>query len=183
MTAIVQFRTTYPVGRPPVDWVCVAPSGESYTRTQTWHRVDKIRPPENVDDGVKSSPSYQAMMGRWSVIGPKYEAWKSSNEIPDDGIALAAWSGVTPEIAEILRRQGIKSVESVAAMSPDLASKLPMPNARKLPQMAKDFLESRDKVAEQNRIADLEEQLAAMRELLEAKRGPGRPKKVEEDAA
>lgn len=186
MTAIVDFRTTYPVGRPPEDWVCVAPQGPGYERTQTWVKISKIKPKEDVDENVRNSPTYQALLGRWSIIGPKYEAWKDSSEIPEDGMALSAWSGVTKEIAEVLRRQGIKTVEAVAGMSVEAAAKLPMPNARKLPVMAQEYLKGRDAVAAQNEVESLKEQIAAMREMLEAqqgeKRGPGRPRKEAVDA-
>lgn len=182
MTQVVEFKTTYPVGRDPIDWVCIAPAGESYMRTQTWHRIDRIRPKENADPERAQGISYQALLGRWSIIGPKYEAWKNSNEIPDSGMALAAWSGVTKEIADLLRRQGIRTVEDVAQMSPDAAAKLPMPNARKLPQMAKDFLASRNDAAAVEENHALKERIAAMEQMLSEmseKRGPGRPKKVD----
>lgn len=182
MTQVVDFKTTYPVGKDPIDWVCVAPAGESYMRTQTWIPISKVKPKEDVDPERSQGMSYQALLGTWSIIGPKYEAWKTSNTIPDDGMALASWSGVTKEIADILKKQGIRTVEGVAEMSPDLASKLPMPNARKLPKMAQDYLSSRDGEALVEENEALKERMAAMEQMLAEmteKRGPGRPKKVD----
>lgn len=185
MTAVVGFRTSYPVGKQPIDWVCLAPTGDSYMKTQTWYRISKIKPRDDVDPDIKESPTYQALLGRWSIIEPKYKAWKNSEEIPENGIALAAWSGVNAEIAAHLRQKGILTVEDVANMSVEVAAKLPMPNARKLPELAQAYLDSIANVAEQEEVAELRERLAAMEEMLaEAtqKRGPGRPKKEAVDA-
>lgn len=185
MTVVVEFKTEYPVGKAPYDVVCVAPAGEGFTRCQTWLRISEIKPKgtDEISPELSESLTYQAQKGRWSVIGPKYEAWKQSNEIPETGMALAAWAGVSKEIADILRRQGIMTVEDVSQMTPDAAAKLPMPNARKLPKMAADYLSSRkdEAVIEENEA--LRERIAAMEEMLAdlagGKRGPGRPKKVD----
>ena len=184
MTAVVGFKTTYPVGKDPIDWVCLAPTGDSYMKTQTWKKISRIKPKDDIDPDIKESPTYQALLGTWSIVGPKYEAWKNSEEIPEDGIPLAAWSGVNPEIAAHLRQKGVRTIEDVAKMPVEAAAKLPMPNARKLPEMAQAYLDSMTTVAEQEEVSALKERLAAMEEMLAeaTKRGPGRPKKEAVDA-
>ena len=181
MTAVVEFQTRYRLGK-PVDYVCLAPKGEGFLKTQTWYPVSKIMPQDDVDPGVKSSLTYQAMLGRWSIVGPKYEAWKQSNEIPDEGVPLAAWSAISPEIATILKQKGVRTIEDVAAMSVETAAKLPTPNARRLPELAKTYLKGSEDAALAEENANLKERMAAMEEMLtnlsqQEKRGPGRPKK------
>lgn len=180
MTAVVAFETRYRNGK-AIDYVCIAPKGEAFMKTQTWYPIPKIKPRDDVDPEVKQSLTYQAMAGRWSVIGPKYDEWKRGNEIPEDGTPLGAWSAVTPEIATLLKQKGIRTVEDVAEMSPDAASKLPMPNARKLPELAKSYLGGVESASLAEENESLKERMAAMEEMISEltkdKRGPGRPKK------
>lgn len=185
MTTVVDFKTTYPPGKAPIDWVCVAPSGESYLKCQTWKRISDVRPRpvDQLKDEYLESLSYKVLLKNWEVIGPKYEAWKASSEIPETGMPLGAWSGVSREVAEMLKKQGIRTVEDVAAMSPDSAAKLPMSDGRRLPKMAADFLGGQKDAATIAENEALRERLAAMEEILadmsKEKRGPGRPKKVD----
>ena len=182
---VLEFKAEYKNGK-QTDWVLVAPSGEAFERTHTWHRVKDLMPPENVDDVRANSSAYMVLQARWKQIGPKYEAWKQGNELPDDGTPLAAWAGVTPEQARVLVGMGLKTVESVRDMSESAIVRLPFPNARKLPQLARDFLESRGDAEKDAMIADMQERMRIMEEMIaasqEEKRGPGRPKKQEEAA-
>lgn len=180
--AVTKFKTEYPNGR-ETEWVEIAPIGESFDRCRTWHRIKDVRPPANLD---RDSPSAQAMLARWSVIEPAYNAWKAGMDVPEGGTPLAAWSGVTPEQTEVLVRMGIKTVEDVAAMTEGAVKRLPWPNARKTPELAKAFLDSRVGSAQAEELALMRERVAAMEEMLaeqvEAKRGPGRPRKEVEAA-
>lgn len=186
MLSIIEFKTQYRANKEPVDWVLAAPKGEGHQRTQTWHRVSKIIPPENVDEREKEAESYQDMAAKWSVIGPAYRAWKDGNEIPEHGTPLAAWSGVTPEIAGILKSMGIKTVEDVVSMGDGALAQIKFPNARQLPKLAAEYLSGTDAAARDAENAELKERLAAMEEMLkesmETKRKPGRPKKEVEAA-
>ena len=181
----VEFKTDYN-GSKPVDWVKIAPSGEGHMKTQTWHRVEKLRPRVTNDDRQRASDTHVAMTARWSVIGPAYDAWKAGTEIPENGTPLAAWSGVSPDIAALLRGMAIHTVEDVRDMSESTFTKIPMPNARKLPQLAKEFLEGADSASKDARIAEMEERMAAMAEMLEAQAAEkpkrGRPAKEKVDA-
>jgi len=182
---IVQFKQEYLNGK-QTDMVLLAPSGEAHMKTQSWHRVSKLRPPETLDDSRRNSDTYVAMHARWSVIEPAYKAWQAGAEIPETGTPLAAWAGVTKEQADLLRGMAIRTVEDVRDMSESAFTKLPMPNARKLPQLAREFLEGADSAQKDKRIAEMEERMAAMTEMLEAqaeKPKRGRPQKQEADAA
>ena len=180
MLRVVDFKTEYQPNREPVDMVLLAPSGPAFERQQSWHRVSKLRPPENVDEAERQSQKYQHMAARWSVIEPAYDAWKAGNEMPENGTPLAAWSGVTPDQAAFLRKMGIRTVEDVRDMGEQAITALNWPNSRKLPALAKAYLEGEAVAEKDSRISDLEEQIAVMREMLEEKkRGPGRPRKAE----
>lgn len=181
---IVGFKTEYK-NNGATDWVEIAPTGESFERTHTWHRVKDLKPREDVDEARLSSLSYRAAQARWSRIEPAYEAYKSGQDIPLDGTPLAAWAGVTPEQAALLRGMGIKTVEGVRDMGEGATARLPFPNARKLPELAKAFLSSVSESAKDAELAMLKERLAALESAVDQpeKRGPGRPRKQETEAA
>lgn len=186
MFRVVKFWTEYRPSKDPIDWVEIAPEGPGYEKTRTSHRVERLRP-YAASETEKSGLSYKAMEARWSIIGPAYEAWKAGNEIPDHGTPLAAWSGVSVEQAQALKAMGIVTVEAVRDAGDATLAKLHMPNARQLPKLAADFLSGADAAAKDAKIAEMEDRLAAMTELLEEqvkpKRGPGRPKKEDAEAA
>lgn len=181
---IVDFRTSFSNGK-AVDMVCLAPPGEAFERTNTWHRIKDLTPPENPTTEQAESPTYAAMIARWEQIGPAYDKWRKGEEIPDNGMPLAAWSGVSPEQAALLKKMGARTVEAVAELNPESAAKMPFPNARKLPELAKEFLASRGTTELQTKLEAALERMAAMEELLESqpKRGPGRPRKEAVEAA
>lgn len=184
MIRIVEFKTDYPADREPVDMVLIAPVGAAFERQQTWHRVKTLRPPESADDTTRASQKYQDLEAKWSVIGPAYEAWKAGNEIPEDGTPLEAWSGVTPEQAKFLKTMGIKTVEAVRDMGDRAIENCRWPNARKMPELAGRWLEGQGDAKSAATIADLQEQIAVMREMLEERQEPkrGRPRKEPEAA-
>lgn len=184
MLRVVKFETRYPVGKDPVDWVLVAPVGEAYQKTQTWHRVGKIDP-ANFPEEKRVGESYQDAQAKWSVIGPLYEAWKAGNEMPETGTPLEAWAGVNEQQVKVLRSLDVRTVEDVRDMGENTIARVRFPNARQLPKLAGDFLEGADAAAKDVKIAELEERMAAMSEMLEAQAAPkkrGRPPKVTEAA-
>ncbi len=182
---ILDFRTEYK-GDKAVDYVLVGPKGEALERTKTWHRVKDITPPENLDPDHAATPTMVDILERWKTIGPAYAAYKSGMDVPDVGLPLAAWSGVSVEQAAVLRRLGIKTVEDVANMSESTATKLPFPNARKLSGLAAEFLSGKSKADTEAELADMREKMLAMEEMLAEqmaeKRKPGRPRKEAEAA-
>lgn len=185
--AIINFKTDYSKGK-QVDWVLVAPRDSSLDKVQTWHRVKDLKPKEVVDQDMADSEHYRALLDRWELISPAYEAWKAGEAMPETGMPLAAWAGVTAEQAELLKKMHILTVEHVAEMSRDDTAKLPWPNSSKLPKLAADFLASKEKSETTAEIDAMREKMAAMEEMLAEymakedipKRGPGRPKKVED---
>lgn len=187
---IIGFKADYANGK-QVDWVQVAPKGEGVDKVQTWHRVRDLMPKTNVDEAMRDSPHYQAMLARWEQIEPAYKAWREGEAIPETGVPLSAWSGVTADQVEFLKRMHIRTVEDVADMKDREISAMPFPNARKLPEMAKAFLDSRSASEKDAEMAALREKMAVMEEMLAerldaeapAKRGPGRPRKAPAEVA
>lgn len=183
MIRIVEFKTEYRPNREPVDWVLVGPVGADFDKTQTWHRVSKIRPPDTTDENYKKSDTYLDMAAKWSIIGPAYDAWKSGEELPEDGTPLAAWPGVSKDQAEALKSVGINTVEAVRDMPEDMKGKLKMPNIHQLPKLAGDYLEGASAAQKDAEIADMREKMAAMEEMLKESMAKPKRRKKETEAA
>lgn len=181
---IVEFKTQYRPGKDPVDMVLLAPQGDGFEKTRTWHRVEKLRPPENVTEKEKERLSHIDMVSKWAIIGPAYEAWQSGNAPPESGTPLAAWAGVTQEQAEFMRKMGIRSVEDVRDMGEGAVEQLRWPGSRKLPALAGEFLKSETAAQKDAKLAEMTERMAALEALLEEtmqdKPRRGRPPKVKE---
>lgn len=183
MHTVLEFETRYRTGKDPEDYVLLAPRGEGMERTQTWHRVKTLVPDLDPEPVKANAPSYVAQKMRWDVVGPAYEAWKSGNELPEDGTALAAWGGVTAEQVKVLRRLGIKTVEAVRDIDDKSLSTLNWPDARKLPELAKSFLESTSSAEKDRELSEMRERMAAMEEMLESATKPKRGRPPKDEAA
>lgn len=189
MIRIIQFKTEYRPDGKAVDMVeftgknAMTPEGN--ITHSTWERVDDLRPKPGMEFEKGERATYQRVL--WSHLEPAYEAWRGGQAIPENGTPLAAWSGLSVEQASRLKAVGIVTVEAIAEASETLLAKPPLPNMRELKKQAQMFLDSRENSALVARMAELEEQNAAMLEMLsekdEQKRGPGRPKKTESEAA
>jgi hypothetical protein len=185
MIRVLEFETRYR-GETATDWVLVAPSGESMQNVQTWHRVDKLNP-HLVPEGKREGISYADMRMKWEVIGPKYDGWKADADVPETGTPLAAWAGVTPEQARMMQSLDLRTVEDVASATESHIKRLPFPSARKLKQLAADFLAGRDGAATAQALADAQDRIAAMEEMLneqmaqanDTPKRRGRPPKAE----
>lgn len=172
------------------EWVRYAPTHAVNAITE--ELVHTLIPPEhlrNDDEGTKMG----YMMAVWSQIEPAYKAWKSGTEAPVDGTPLGAWAGVNAAQADVLRQNGIRTVEEVAAMTESQLGRVMLPQPRLLKLQAAEYLESRKGDAVASKIAAVEEQNAALKAQLEEaiarlsedKPAPrrGRPPKAEIDEA
>jgi len=177
MLNVLEFKTEYAVGKPPRDKVLVAPIGPASQSTRTWHYVHKIRPPETDDEVERESLSYKDMAAKWEVIGPRYNAWKAGETLPESGTPLGAWAGVTAEQAKVLRSLHITTVEAVRDMGESTMEKLQWPNIRQLPKMAKEYLEGAENTDKDAKIAEMQEQMDAMMALLEERTADDKPKR------
>lgn len=113
---------------------------------------------------------------RWRQIEPHYRAWKSGQAMPEAGTPLAAWNGVSPEQADVLRTRGVKTVEDVASLTDTHIGGIPLPGMRTLVEMAKRFLAAQDAnrlsaslAAKDDEIATLQARLDELAESVAAK--------------
>lgn len=167
-----------------VEWVEYFPRGQKKYTIVSARIVDVMR----------------ATDGTWECLKPYYDAWKEGREAPVFGTPLAAWSGVTPEQAEVLRVNGIKTVEDVAVMNDATMTKVGLPGIRTIRDAAKGWEAAKDTravEADMQRMRDENEALRAQMESLMAmmgeqardnveepvKRRPGRPRKDDDAEA
>lgn len=176
-----------------VDFVRFSPAQALNTQI-TEERVEALRPKGDTDpddDQPNRALKRTYMDAMWSVIGPAYEAFKAGYAIPESGTPLAAWSGITKDQAEAVRKIGINTLEDLASLEDGKLNRLPMPNGRDLRNLARKYLETGDDTKTAERLADLEKQNTALSErleaamaLLEEQTAPKRrPKKDEAEAA
>lgn len=192
---VIKFWTEYKrtaKGLQPIDKVeyCAVGMASKSTTVARIADLRRIREAPDPDD-VASNIAKQ----RWEFIEKHYTAWKAGQETPDHGIPLAAWPGITPEQADVLRTAGLRSVEDIATASDGIINRINLPGIRELQKTAKMFIEAQDgaktadALAEKDRqIATLNEQLEELRQIVLSKMGSddddapkrrGRPPKVE----
>jgi len=191
---IHRFYTVYdenPITKEPRarDMVEYGPIG-SAGRTHTTERIDILSRPNRV---AGANPAVQAAQVLWDFIKPHYEAWKTNQDLPETGTPLAAWNHLTQAQAEILRVNGVRSVEDVSQLTDAHFNRIPIPNLRSIVEASRKFLDSKDAnktaselaaaheqlAAANNRIDEMAEMLAKLMAEKEQKRGPGRPPKAE----
>lgn len=137
----------------------------------------------------------------WAALKPYYDHWKQGLAAPVDGTPMAAWPGATPQLVKALEPFHIRSVEDLATLTDGTMDKVPVPGIRGLRQNAKAFIEAQrttavvaaDLAAKDAKISDMQREMDELKELVSAlakkdgidvvdepRRGPGRPKKVEQ---
>ena len=175
------------------DMVEYGPIGQA-GRTHVTERIDIL---SRVQKVAGANPSVHAARAMWAFMEPRYEAWKKNQDLPETGTPLAAWNHLTQAQAEILRVNGVRSVEDCAQLTDTHINRIPIPNLRSIIEAAKKFLDSKDvnkftaemrskdeQLAAANvRIDEMAAMLAKLMEEAPQKRGPGRPPKSEEAAA
>jgi len=175
------------------DMVEYGPIGQA-GRTHVTERIDILSRVQKVA-GV--NPSVLAARVMWDFIKPRYDAWKTNQDLPETGTPLAAWNHLTQQQAEILRVNGVRSVEDVAQLTDTHFHRIPIPNLRTIVEAAKKFLDSKDintfsaqLAAKDDTIAALSARVDQLAEMVakasdpeEAPKRRGRPPKTEEAAA
>lgn len=155
------------------DWVTYSPS-HSPINTKTTERIRLMYPDPSKMGEDQDGEKLRFMTARWNQIEPHYEAFKKGSELPLNGTPLAAWSGVTPEQADVLRTAGIRTIEEVRDLTDGALDRVRLPNMRDLRKQAGLFLDNSDaaKAAEREaakdaQIAELIERQAAMEAMIE----------------
>ena len=134
--------------------------------------------------------------GTWESLKPAFEAWKQGNEAPTTGTPLAVWAGVSPEQADFLRSNDVRTVEDLCAMTDGQLQKIGLPGLRTIRDNARAWDAAKDdrKIAAElsakdEQIAALQAQMESLMEMMAAaqgdkeqiKRKPGRPRKEEDE--
>lgn len=166
---VIQFKTEYKMrdGQTVEEHWCEYAPASAVTTSRVWSRIKDLQPPEalrNDDSGIKMD----FLRNRWSMIEPAYNAWVAGHEIPINGTPLGSWPGITREQAEVLRMASIRTVEEVASMIDSQITRLPLPNARELPKLARAFLEASDQAKAASDMKKRDETIAEMQEKIDA---------------
>lgn len=134
-----------------VDWVEYGPVG-SLDRSTTCCKVSSLL---NVLPMVdRGNTAVLNAHERLSIIKPAYDAWKTGQEAPINGTPLAAWNGLSPEQAEVLRARSVRTVEELAALGDAHLERIPLPNLREIIKQANRFLQSADTVRYAQELAN-----------------------------
>lgn len=157
-----------------IDWVNIGPVGLVFTNT-TWYRVSELNPANlRRNDRDPEGISHAAMERRWAYIEKHYEAWLKGQELPLEGTPLAAWGGISKEVAEAFIKAGVRTVEEVAALRDSDKGRIPVPGVHDYIKAAKSFLDNAGRVDTDERMKALEannsklaDELKAATELLE----------------
>lgn len=179
------------------DMVDIGPIGFA-DKTRTWRYINELRSVQDIS-GAADNPAIAEAHLRWNFIKPRYEAWKNGQELPETGTPLSAWNGLTPEQADVFKSKGLKTVEQVAGMTDGMIAQFPFPNMRATVMQAKRFIESADQVKVAASLAQKDDEIELLKEQMKelaemvaaskvvaeepAKRGPGRPRKADDQAA
>lgn len=143
------------------DIITYQPRGDNKTIiTREVARMSRVLPLEECGDNI----TYLAARRLWDRIQPAYQHWKKNNELPETGVPLAAWAGVTSAQAQVLKNGGLRSVEDVAEASDIVLSKTGLSNALMLRDQAQRFLAGEEKSKSATSMAKLEAENKELRE-------------------
>lgn len=143
--AIKRFYSKYKADRSDASkmveehWIEYGPVA-SLDKQLTPARVKDLKPREELSIG---NPSSEQGWARWEIVERAYKMWLAGQESPLEGTPLAAWNGLSPEAAELLRSRGIKTVEEISALTDAHVERIPLP-MREIIRNAKLFLEARE---------------------------------------
>lgn len=140
------------------DMVEYGPIGQA-GRHHVTERIDILSRVQKIS-GV--NPAVTAARVMWEFIRPRYEAWKNNQDLPETGTPLAAWNHLTQQQAEILRVNGVRSVEDCAQLTDTHIHRIPIPNMRSIIEAAKKFLDSKDINKFSAEMAAKDEMIAAL---------------------
>jgi hypothetical protein len=164
-----------------------------HTNTKVVERIDILSKPIKV---AGANPSAFAAQALWAFLEPHYKAWKNNQDLPETGTPLAAWNYLTAQQAEVLRTNGVRTVEDVAELTDTHIQKMQIRNLRPIIEMAKKYIATSSKngltaemIAKDETIAALTARIDQMAEMIAAQAEDrprrGRPPKEEskEEAA
>lgn len=143
-----------------VDKIAYGPVG-MLDKTLIVNEVDrlykKLQPLEGSQD-----PAVHQAHARWRAIEPAYRAWKDGQEAPLNGTPLSAWNALTPEQADVLKRNGVKTVEEISLLTDVHISRFPMPGLKDLIKQAKNFIDAAEQTRFSAKLSEKDGEVAAL---------------------
>jgi hypothetical protein len=191
----VRFETRYkpdpsdPAKMKADDWVEWTTVAESIPATTSF-RVAALKPRPGKAGAIE-----------WPAVKPLYEAWLDGRAVTVDGTPFEAWNGLDAKEIEYLRRHmHCETLEQFAEMSETQVQRCQINGPRERVRRAQAFLAAQQTTGEIQRgfaerdtqIDALMAEIAALREQVGGqedddsaprRRGPGRPRKAEAEAA
>lgn len=139
---------------------------------QTWHRISHLKPrdvPKEYDGLTNYDESRAAQVRLWVDVEPAYKAWLGGDGFAETGTPLEEWAGVAGSEVASLKLHGIRTVESLAALS-DVGLRNANINIR-VKQAAASWLESRVSAGAASRVAEQDAVIANLAAELERIKG------------
>lgn len=136
------------------------------SKTTTIHTVKSLLSLQPMGD--RDNPAIVHAHERAAFVRPRYEAWKKGQEMPVTGTPLAAWNGVTPEQAAVLKAAGIRTVEEVAAINDSVRAGIKLPNLMALVDAARRWVAASDTRQFAASMAEKDHQLASQKAELDS---------------
>jgi hypothetical protein len=121
-------------------------------------------------DGADSdNPAVRAAFARWQYIQPLYERWKQGEAPPESGTPLGVVTFLRKEEVDMLKRQGIKTVEEFIDTPSKNLERVGLPHLTAKLAQARAFIEAADRnrvaahvAAKEAEIEDLKKQMAEL---------------------
>lgn len=170
-----------PAIRPIKFWTEYVPDPAKPGEMKGIDRVEWVKVGDKMGTTCSETISRLCKPGRealeWSVIGPSYERWKQTQEIPENGTPLEAWPGADRGLVEALKKVNVRTVEDFVQVPDHNLAGIPIPDLRKRRKMAESFLLSQGEVSaveaeltkrdemiakQQRDMDEMREQLAAL---------------------
>ena len=154
----------------PVDWVSYGPSiidGKPNTTSMVNEKVRRLMPDNfRIYPGQDGGEMMKVVNARWAVIEPEYQAWKEGREPVTSGTALSTWTTLRSEEMDTLLSWKVRTVEAVSKLTDTQCSKIPLPNAWGLRDLAKEFLRTHAEEEDSAEIAELRRQLEHLKSVV-----------------
>ncbi len=148
-----------------VDMVAYGPVG-SKERSVTIDRISRLSKLQSADK-AQDNPAIAIAHYRWKIIKQHYEAFKAGKEATLDGTPISAWNAISPEQAEVLKLNGIHTVEQVANLTDTHVMRFGIPGLQKLVPAALGFIKGSDNARTSAELAKKDEEIAALKSQME----------------
>lgn len=153
-----------PDGTPRVEVMVEYTHPGLHHRQLTVRNVKELKPDPNADPDNEMAAITNAL---WEQVEAKVRAWRMGQEVPETGTRLAAWPGLGAEQADVLRANGILTLEAFCNATDSVLTRIPLPAIRALQQDCRIFMDSRHNAGIASNLAAKDEALKLANEEIE----------------